>query len=331
MKAKVLHLIGDRRAGGSNRLVKQSIESKLKEKFEFLVMRLEEAKPHLKTIKPDLIIFHYPCAWKYLGDLVLLKQHAKVFIYDHHYCEGFEREGVPSKWRFRLMLRLAYSLVDGVLCVSQAQRQWMLNHQSIDPAKVRVISPASVLDEILKITPKIQTHPLIVGAYGRFARQKGFDLLVEAFALLPRDRFRLHLGGYGQDEELIEKLANPLPHVKLFGVVNDVPSFLAACDVVVIPSRWESWGLVCLEAKAAGKPIIASEVDGLCEQVRDCGWLVPPNNVEKLAEAIASVPGCDLEALGKRGRASVIRAWEEFCDRFEEFLADESSTAFERS
>jgi glycosyltransferase involved in cell wall biosynthesis len=320
MKPKVLHLIGDRRAGGSNRLVKQLVESKLNENFEFLVLRLEEAKPQLKNLKPDIIIFHYPCAWKYILDLFLLKQNSKVFIYDHHYCEGFEREQVPSPFRFHLMLRLAYGLVDGVLNVSQAQRQWMLDRRLVSPKKVRVISPASVVDEMLKISSKNPSHPVIIGAYGRFAKQKGFDLLLKAFALLPPEQFQLHLGGYGPDEEIIKELARELPHVKLLGTITDVPAFLAACDAIAIPSRWEPWGLTCLEAKAAGKPVIAAAVDGLCEQVRDCGLLVPANDVEKLADAIASLPKQNLEAWGKTGRNSVINAWEEYCDRIQAFL-----------
>ncbi|AFY76733.1 glycosyltransferase [Pleurocapsa sp. PCC 7327] len=320
MKPKILHLIGDKRSGGSNRLVKQLVESKLRENFDFLVFRLEEAKPQLKNLKPDIIIFHYPCAWKYLLDLFLLKKYSKVFIYDHHYCEGFEREQVPSLFRFHLMLRLAYGLVDGVLCVSQAQHQWMLARRLVSPEKVRVISPASAMDEMLTIPSKMPSCPLIIGAYGRFAKQKGFDLLLKAFALLPPEQFQLHLGGYGPDEEQIKELARELPHVKLLGTITDVPAFLAACDAIAIPSRWEPWGLTCLEAKAAGKPVIATAVDGLCEQVRDCGVLVPANNVEKLADAIASLPEYNLEAWGKTGRNSVINAWEEFCDRTQEFF-----------
>ncbi|NJK49728.1 glycosyltransferase family 4 protein [Candidatus Gracilibacteria bacterium] len=320
MKPKVLHLIGDKRAGGSNRLVKQLVESKLSEDFEFLVLRLEEAKPQLKSIKPDIIIFHYPCAWKYLVDLFLLKRSSKVFIYDHHYCEGFEREQVPSPFRFHLMLRLAYSLVDGVLSVSQVQRQWAIDRRLVSPEKVKTISPASVVDEMLKIPAKNTDFPLIIGAYGRFARQKGFDLLLKAFALLPPEQFQLHLGGYGPDEETIEELARELPQVKLLGTITDVPAFLASCDAIAIPSRWEPWGLTCLEAKAAGKPVIAAAVDGLCEQVRDCGLLVPANNVEQLADALAALPKQNLEAWGKAGRNSVINAWEEFCDRTQAFL-----------
>jgi glycosyltransferase involved in cell wall biosynthesis len=320
MKPTVWHLIGDKRAGGSNHLVRQLIDSPLSDRFECTILRLPEAKEKLKYHKPDIIIFHYPCAWKYLPELLLLKQHSKVFIYDHHYCQGFEKEQVNSRLRFRLMLRLAYGLADGVVSISQAQYQWMVSQKLVKASKVRIITSASKLEDILKITPKTPSKPLQLGAYGRFAPQKGFDVLLKAMALLPPAQFQLNLGGYGQDEELIHKLAEGLPHVNLIGTVTDVPKFLASCDVIIIPSRWEAWGLVCLEAKAAGKPVIASDVDGLSEQVQNCGILVPPNDIQKLASAIASLPQQDLATWGQTGRTLAVNAWEDFLQNWEIFL-----------
>ena len=130
------------------------------------------------------------------------------------------------------------------------------------------------------------------------------------------------MGGYGQDEQLIKDLARDLPHVKLLGAIEDVPAFLADCDVIVIPSRWEPWGLVCLEAKAAGKPVVVFAIDGLTEQVRDCGLLVPANEPTKLTKAIASLPQQDLAAWGQAGRASVVNAWAEFLHNWEIFLGE---------
>ena len=322
MKPIVWHLIGDKRAGGSNRLVQQLISSRLEQEFDFFVFRLEEAKAKLKTTVPDVIIFHYPCAWKYLLDLLLLKRYSKVYIYDHHYCQGFERHQVASKLRFRLMLRLAYGLADGVVSVSSAQRDWMTENKLVVPHKVRTIFSASLIDVLLRIPPKSLSHPLQIGAYGRFAPQKGFDLLLQAFASLPPAKFKLNLGGYGQDEELINELAKDLPHVKLLGAIEDVPAFLASCDVIIIPSRWEPWGLVCLEAKAAGKPVVVFVVDGLKEQVLDCGLLVTPNNSNNLAEAIASLPEQPLTKWGEVGRQSVIHCWDDFLNSWSAFLQE---------
>ncbi len=323
VKPKIWHLIEDKRVGGSNLLVKNLITSRLSEQFNFSMLKLEEVQEKLKIQKPDVIVFHYPCAWKYLFDLFWLKRHCKVFIYDHHYCQGFEREQVTSPVRFRLMLRLAYGLANGLLIGSQAQRDWLLSHKLVNAKKVKVISPASPIEAMLKIAPRDLEVPLVLGAYGRFARQKGFDLLLKAIALLPSEKFQLHLGGYGQDEAMIRELTKKLPNVKLVGIINNVPAFLASCDVIVIPSRWEPWGLVCLEAKAAGKPVVVTEVDGLCEQVQSSwGVLVPPNDEKKLAEAIASLPKQNLPAWRKAARSSVLKAWDEFLNGWEAFFVD---------
>ena len=332
MKPKIWHLIGEKRAGGSNLLVKQLIDSSLKQQFYFSIFRLEEAKQEFKIYKPDAIVFHYPCAWKYLYDLIKFKQQTKVFIYDHHYCEYFEKQQVKFLFRFRLMLRIAYAIADGILSVSQSQRKWLVKNKLVDPNKIAVLTPASSIEAMLKIPPKNKNSPLILGAYGRFAPQKGFDLLLEAFQLLSTEKYQLYLGGYGQDEAKIKQIAKDLPNVKLLGKITDVPAFLAVCDAVVIPSRWEPWGLVCLEAKAAGKPVIATAVDGLCEQIEPSwGILVPPNDKQKLATAIASLDDRNLFDLGKSARASVVNANEEFINNWAIFLNKINLDGFQKT
>ncbi|MDJ0727078.1 MAG: glycosyltransferase family 4 protein [Prochloraceae cyanobacterium] len=328
MKPKIWHLIGDKRAGGSNLLVKQLIDSRLKEQFDFSVFRLEEVKQEFKKIQPDAIVFHYPCAWKYLYDLIEFKQQTQVYIYDHHYCEYFEKNQVKSTFRFRLMLRIAYGIADGVLSVSQGQKKWLLKNKLVSPDKIQVITPASTIEAMLNIAPKNQKSPLILGAFGRFAPQKGFDLLLEAFQLLPAEKYQLYLGGYGQDEAQIKQLAKDLVNVKLLGKISDVPEFLASCDAIIIPSRWEPWGLVCLEAKAAAKPVVANAVDGLCEQIQPAwGILVPPNDKQKLAAAIASLDHIDLLEFGKAGRSSVVKANQEFIHNWANFLNEITKNA----
>ena len=136
MNPTILHLIGDKRAGGSNIYVTRLIKSHLKEKFNFCVGRLEEIKSKIKDLNPDLIVFHYPCAWRYLPQLLCLKQYGKLVIVDHFYCKGFEQHQVASLSRFRFMLRLAYSLADVVIAVSQAQRRWMIANKLVSSEKI---------------------------------------------------------------------------------------------------------------------------------------------------------------------------------------------------
>ena len=325
MKPKVWHLIGDKRAGGSNHFVNQLISSRLRDRVDFLVLRLEEAKLRLKTDKPDIIIFHYPCAWKYLGDLLYLKNKSRLFICDHHYCQGFEADQVRSKFRFRWLLKIAYGLADGVISVSRSQRQWMVDCYLVNSQKIRVIPPASRVENLLKIPTKLPTKPLILGAYGRFARQKGFDRLLKIMVLLSPEKFQLQLGGYGPDESIIQQLAENLPQVRLLGAIQNITEFLGHCDVILIPSRWEPFGLVCLEAKAAGKPVLVAQVDGLPEQVENCGVILPPDNLNAWKNAIAhleTLPEKEFIKLGQNGRESVVNAWENCLENWETFLKE---------
>ncbi|BFM39465.1 glycosyltransferase family 4 protein [Synechocystis sp. LKSZ1] len=321
-KPTIWHIIGDKRAGGSNRFVQQLSESYLQEQFYFVTLRLEAAQARLRQEKPALIIFHYPCAWKYLAALFNFTTNAPLWICDHHYCRGFEQRQVRSRWRFRLLLKLAYGLADGIIAVSQGQRQWMVDAGLVKADKIRVIKPASILTELLTLPPKVPEKPLILGSYGRFAPQKGFDQLLQVMAPLDPKQFQLRLGGYGQDEEKIQTLAANLPQVQLVGSIPQVPDFLAQCDLVIIPSRWEPFGLVCLEAKAAGKPVLVTDVDGLPEQVlAGMGAILPSDQPEQWGAILTHLAEQDLVAWGQRGRATVERAWENCLEQWQSFLS----------
>lgn len=328
MKPLVVHLIGDKLTGGSNLYVKRLVNSTLNQKYDFIIARFEELKANFSLRQPDLIIFHYPCTWQYLIKLITLKHQSKLVILDHHYCQGFEQNcvSISNLWRFHLMLRLAYSIADRVVCVSQAQKKWLLSRRLLDTRKIRVIpvsvSGAVAIEDLLAIPQKNPQKPLILAAYGRFAYQKGFDILLKAIALLPATDFFLYLGGYGFESESLEKLACNLPHVKLIGAVSDVSAFLSLCDVVVIPSRWETGSIVCLEAKAAAKPIIASQIDTFPELIGSYGLLVPPDNVEELAIAIASLPEKDLTKWGQASRKSTLNSWSKFLCNWENLLKE---------
>ena len=326
MKPLVVHLIGDKLPGGSNLYVERLVNSLLQEKYHFLVTTFAEFRLLVQEQKPDLIISHYPCKWQHLWQLITLRHYAKLIILDHHYCQGFELDSVSNKWRFHLMLKLAYAIADRVICVSQAQKEWMLSRSLVEPDKVSVIpisvSGAAAIEDLLKIPPKKLGKPLILGAYGRFAYQKGFDILLKAIALLPRKDFFLYLGGYGFEANTLQELASNLPNVKLVGAVNNVSNFLAMCDAIVIPSRWETGSIVCLEAKAAAKPIVASDIDTFPALVGKSGLLVPPNNIQALANAIADLPKQDLLGWGQAARQSTLGSWQRFLTNWENLLQE---------
>jgi glycosyltransferase involved in cell wall biosynthesis len=129
--------------------------------------------------------------------------------------------------------------------------------------------------------------PLAV-CIGRLSRQKGQDVLLEAWpsvvARVPDAR--LALVGDGPDRDQLVAAAGE--DVLFVGARNDIPEWLAAADVVVLPSRWEGMSLTMLEAMARGRSVVATDVAGAREALgEDAGELVPIEDPEALARALA--------------------------------------------
>ncbi len=149
---------------------------------------------------------------------------------------------------------------------------------------------------------------------GRLVPQKGVEVLLSAMRLLPEASATV-VG----DGPLRGELDVP-GNVEMVGAVEDVVPWLRRADVVVVPSRWEGFGLVAAEAMAAGVPVVASAVDGLVEVVGDAGVLVTPDDDQALARALS-----DLLANPAR-RASLARSGR---DRVRAFSLEGTITSIE--
>lgn len=153
--------------------------------------------------------------------------------------------------------------------------------------------------------------PLIV-ACGRLIRQKGFDVLLDAVARLDLGvgvRPHLWILGEGPLRRRLERRARRLglgERVWLAGFRPDATAYMARADLFVLPSRWEGFGNVAVEAMACGTPVVATDCPGPGEVIEHwtSGLLVPPGDVEGLASAIGRVLAApDLaRRLGAAGR-----------------------------
>ncbi|HKX10858.1 MAG TPA: glycosyltransferase [Stellaceae bacterium] len=126
-------------------------------------------------------------------------------------------------------------------------------------------------------------------ALGRLHPNKGFDVLIEALARAPG--IYLWLAGEGEERARLEARARRLEvggRVRFLGWREDTAALLAACDMLVCPSRHEPLGNVVIEAWAAGKPVIAASSAGPAALIRDgvSGVLVPTDDADALARAM---------------------------------------------
>ncbi|NRD72522.1 glycosyltransferase [Shewanella sp. VB17] len=266
----MIHLVDDNKLGGVNLALQSLCASQLKDHFEFSIVNIDLTDFWPKRFKADVLILHTAASWRKLPGLFLFRLAnigTPIFYQEHHYSAGFMQHEVSHHKRFYLMLRLSYYLMHKVLAVSAAQGRWLLDHRLLKESKLVVIKQARPVDALLSLPDTPLCLPIQLGAYGRFHKQKGFDLLIKAMAYVPAEKIELHLAGEGEMLPYLQSLAAKLDNVTLVGEIDNVALFLFHCDAVIIPSRWEPFGLICQESIAAGKAILTTRVDGLQEQV----------------------------------------------------------------
>lgn len=151
--------------------------------------------------------------------------------------------------------------------------------------------------------------PLAV-CVGRITRQKGQDVLLAGWSAVRARCPDAHLVLVGAGELAADLLGDAHDGVRFVPPTPHVQTWLAAADVVVLPSRWEGLPLVALEAAATGRPLVGTDIDGLGEFVSPgMGALVPPDDHAALAKALADRLGDPAlrAAEGRRAAATARR------------------------
>jgi glycosyltransferase involved in cell wall biosynthesis len=189
---------------------------------------------------------------------------------------------------------------------------------------------AGVGDEFFRVHRREEDFLLFFGRLDVF--QKGLDVLVEAFALLRSEHpdLRLRIAGRGKDAAQVERLlarAGVADATELLGPVSDERrlELLASATLMLMPSRFEGFGLVAAEAMAAGVPLVASDAGSLPEVVAPPagGVTVPAGDAAALARAAAALladAGARAD-LSRTARESARRfTWDAVAERHHRFL-----------
>jgi glycosyltransferase involved in cell wall biosynthesis len=321
---RVAHLIDDGGLGGVNRWL-DALLPRLSGEFHHdrhLVAPGRQTPPKLRA---DVIVIHFTLSWRKLPWVYRLRWRnpaASLILVEHSYTRAFEALHVGNRRRFRAMLGMACRVADQVVAVSAAQGEWLCEAAGVPRDKLAVINPITDLDalRILKL-PERATGPLRLCGYGRYSPQKGLDTLVAAMRLVPQHVTTLRLVGLGPDEAALRDQSADLPHVIVEGHTAGPVNLFRQVDALAIPSRFEAFGCVAAEARAAGRPIIVSNVDGLPGQALPPPQLcVAPDNPAALARAIMWLAEQDLARLGAAARQSIDGAEELACDAWRHLL-----------
>lgn len=273
----------------------------------------------LKRQKIDILHIHSPHTG-ILGRIAAHFSRVKAVIYTEHM--PLERQNRLA----RLGNLVTYPLNDATIAVSDAVLSSVLKRQMIKHGQYMTIYNGVDLEtfnipkvsvEAFKTNLGITTNDKVVGNVGNLLAGKGHRYLLEAARLVLNDFSGVSFVIVGKEEsqESLNRLLQLAERLKIrekvifTGFRQDVAQLMATFDVFVLPSLWEGFGIVLLEAMAMGKPVIGTKVGGIPEIIEDGanGFLVEPRNPRQLAEKILALL-CDesmRDRMGQNGRQIV--------------------------
>jgi glycogen(starch) synthase len=227
---------------------------------------------------------------------------------------------------------------DSLLTESLRSATWVTCVSSETLAQARrcspeIISRSSVIFNSLAV-PTVAPRPLATPprflCIGRLERQKGFDLLLAAFAPVV-ERFpdaRLTIAGDGSQRAALERQCADLHLTRVVDFTGwiapgEIPELINTSSAVIIPSRWEGLPLVGIQAASMVRPIVATRISGLSELVahRQTGLLIEPEDVSGLTDALSFLlahpdRAAEMGSAGHR-RVQELFSWEKCVDAYD--------------
>lgn len=188
---------------------------------------------------------------------------------------------------------------DHIIAVSDHTREQLRDLYRFDEAKLTTVPPGIDTE---RFQPMQEIHPAVdeskrtILVVSRLDPRKGIDKAIRAFAQLDRDDTELLIGGTGRLEASLRELAAELgvaDRVRFLGFVpkEELPTLYSAADLFVLPSEYEGFGIVFMEAMACGTPVIGTDVGGVPTAIDEgeTGYLMPKDGVKQLAERTGEI------------------------------------------
>ncbi|WP_102223385.1 glycosyltransferase family 4 protein [Acidimangrovimonas sediminis] len=289
---RIAHLVDDTTPGGVSRyLAFIAADTGMAALGTHRIVPVPRSRPASVSVEADIIVSHLTITWRGLPGLMALRaRHAgtPLIHVEHSYCEGFVAANVRARRRFLTLLRAGYALFDRVAAVSAEQAGWMDRHGLVAPGVLSVVPPSvdfAPFRAVDAAADPARTFALI----GRLDRQKGFDVAIAAFRAVEGPDLRLKIFGEGPEGAALRALAAGDARITFEGHAPAPNAAYAAADVVLMPSRWEPFGLVAREALVAGRRLVVSATDGLRGPLGPGATRVAGLSVGQWSEAIAGL------------------------------------------
>ena len=233
---------------------------------------------------PEIVHAHFGA-----GFLHEAKKHGIPTVYTEHFSAANQINVPPEELRRE---RETYALADKLICVSNALAARVTEHTGVQPRVIHNIADTGVFSR--NRAAKMAKEGFHFVSAGNLIPGKGFDLLLEAFARARAKREDIHLTviGDGPEGPLLKALAQRLRVEESVGFTGrlsreEMSDIYRQADAFVLASRGETFGLVYIEAMAAGLPVIATACGGPEDFINNSnGIMVPVDDISVLTDAM---------------------------------------------
>ena len=224
-------------------------------------------KEKVAEFQPSVVHLHSTFAgfWFRVPLFFSQKQPYKVVYCSHGWAFDMQKPMLVKRI-FAAIEKVLLRHTDHVVCISEHDKR-SAESFGMRKEKLRVVrNPIELTgDEIVPVSLESKFVNFLY--VGRFDKQKGFDILTEAVRLSHNTRFRVHCIGSAVVSNNDTKDSFDDPRLISLGwkQKKDVLQYMKGCDALIVPSRWEGFGLVVLEALVCGCPVFHSGAGGLSE------------------------------------------------------------------
>jgi glycosyltransferase involved in cell wall biosynthesis len=309
---KILFLINNLSGGGAEKLIFDFLMNNTSKEFVFDILTLNTEKdkygeklkkigfkinkiPHSNPFKIihfiklisknyDIIHSHLFPAFYYLAISKVFSRKFPKIIFTEHSTSNRRR-------LFRILVPLEfliYSQFDKIICISQGTKYNLLKWINLSLNRITVIYNGISFDnyeianrlDINTLDSNFNHKNIIIALIGRLTESKNHLFAFDVLTQLPT-YFKLLVVGEGELETSLKRRVDELnlsSRVLFTGFRDDIPSLIQSSQIVFIPSKWEGFGLVAVEALIMGKTIVCSNINGLKEVVGDYAYKFDSNS-----------------------------------------------------
>nr|WP_314546158.1 glycosyltransferase [uncultured Empedobacter sp.] len=205
---------------------------------------------------------------------------------------------------FNYLERIIYAKYSKIVCITNHVKHVLKSKINLADHKLVVVENGINIKQIELANSYSREKfgysdkDVIMIMVGGFRIEKDQDTVINSLINLPSN-YKLVLVGDGERRSILENLVHKLnfsERVKFLGVRSDVYSLLKMCDISILSSHWEGFGIAAVESMACSVPVIATNVDGLAQVVDNCGMLFKVGDTEQLVKSILKLENVEIRS-----------------------------------